>query len=49
MDAQEMHDYEISKRKALSEGSRERFEALLHEKEKNSTIRNIFIGVMTQF
>ena len=29
MDAQEMHDYEMSKRKELSERSRERLEALL--------------------
>ena len=34
MDAQEMHDYEMSKRKALSEGSRERLEALLQAKEQ---------------
>ena len=34
MDAQEFHDYEMSKRKALSEGSRERLEALLQEKEQ---------------
>ena len=29
-----MNDYEMSKRKALSEGSRERLEALLQEKEQ---------------
>jgi len=34
MDAQEMHDYAMSKRKALSEGSRERLEALLKAKEQ---------------
>ena len=49
MDAQEMHDYEMSKRKALSEVSRERLEALLQAKEKKSPRRNIFIGAMIQF
>ena len=29
MDAQQMHDHQMSKRKELSEGSRERLEALL--------------------
>jgi hypothetical protein len=32
MDAQEMHDYEMSMRKALSERSRERLESLLRAK-----------------
>ena len=43
MDALEMHDYEMSKRKALSEGSRERLEALLEAKEqKNAKKKYIY-------
>jgi hypothetical protein len=34
MDAQEMHDYEMSMRNALSERSRQRLESLLRAKEK---------------
>ncbi len=34
MDAQQVHDYEMSKRKELSEGSRERLEALLATRNK---------------
>ena len=34
MDAQQMHDYEMSKRMELSEGSRERLEALLATRDE---------------